>query len=453
MADHASALNHAATFLSNHPQVDTVEALLPDINSVMRGKWIPADRLDKVYKGQFKLPITTLFFDIWGRDVEELVFDEGDADGICLPVEGSLSLVPWLPNTAQLLVHMHTAEATPHPGDPRTVLSDVLSRYHDQGLYPVATTEVEFYLLGPATGDAPYSQSSQRLGGNPTGGDTYGVESLQEQRVVLNEIRRACEVQNIPMDGLLKESAPCQYELNLRHVDDPLLAADHNLLVRRIIRGVARQHGMIASFMAKPQADHAGNGMHVHVSVLDEAGKNIFGDGTTAGSEQLRNAIAGCATHTRDCMAIFAPNLNSYRRLQPGSHAPTSATWGYDNRTVALRVPASDPANTRIEHRLAGSDGNPHLVLAAILAAALDGLERKLEAQPPVEGDAYSHPPEHNLPVEWGVALDHFERSVFVRDHLGATLQRSFILSKRQELATFRADITPLEYSSYLNTL
>ncbi len=443
----------AEAFLQEHSDIDTIEVLLPDINSVMRGKWLPANRLSKVYTGQFKLPVTTLAFDIWGRDVEELVFDEGDADGICLPVADSLRLIPWLPNTAQLLVQMHSPCEQPYVGDPRTVLADVLTRYRERGMFPVTTTEVEFYLLRPKTPDAPFSHSSDRLGSNPPGGDTYGVESLQEQRAVLNDIRRACDIQGIPMDGILKESAPSQYELNLRHVDDPLLAADHNLLVRRIIRGVATQHGMIASFMAKLQPDHAGNGMHVHVSVLNEAGDNIFDDGTERGSEQLRHAIAGCATHTRDCMAIFAPNLNSYRRLQPGSHAPTTASWGYDNRTVALRVPASDPTNTRIEHRLAGSDANPHLVLAAILAAALDGLDRKLEADAPVAGDAYSGKSGRTLPVEWGVALECFEQSVFVREHLGATLQRNFSLSKQQELATFRADITPLEYSSYLSTL
>ena len=299
----------------------------------------------------------------------------------------------------------------------------------------------------------PIIHSSQRQGQCPIGGDTYGVEALQEQRAVLDGIRRACEAQDIPMEGILKESAPSQYELNLRHVADPMLAADHNLLVRRIIRGVAANHGMVASFMAKPQADHAGNGMHVHVSVMDDTGANIFDNGTDRGSDRLRHALAGCAEHTRDCMAIFAPNINPYRRLQPGCHAPTSASWGYDNRPVALRVPASDPANTRIEHRLAGSDCNPHLALAAILAAALDGLERELDPGPPVTGDAYSHSNTGDLPIEWGEALNIYAQSEFVRDHLGEVLQRNYSLSKRQELATFRADITALEYQAYLKNL
>jgi glutamine synthetase len=322
-------------FLRANPDITTIEALLPDCNGVMRGKWLPRHKLAKVYQGEFKLPITALSLDIWGRDVEELVFESGDADGICRPIEGSLLPTPWTVDDSlgQVMLSLYNTDGTPYPGDPRHVLKRILNRFHKAGWRPVVAAELEFSLV-LYDRDGIHHTCPRPVGGMPIGGNTYGVDVLQNNAALLEDIRRACEIQELPFDGIVKESAPSQYEINMQHVDNPVLAADQIQMMKRLIKGVAAKHGMVASFMAKPFENEAGNGMHVHCSLLDERGDNIFDDGSEKGSDQLRHAIAGCMEYMAESTAIFAPNFNSYRRFQPGAHAPTSPGWGYENRTV-----------------------------------------------------------------------------------------------------------------------
>jgi glutamine synthetase len=215
---------------------------------------------------------------------------------------------------------------------------------------------------------------------------------------------------------------------------------------------VAAKHDLIASFMAKPFEEEAGNGMHVHCSVLDESGVNIFDDGTDMGTPQLHNAIAGCLLNMADSVAIFAPSYNSYRRFQPGCHAPTFPSWGYENRTVAVRVPAGSHAARRLEHRVAGADANPYLLFAVLLSAMLDGIEQNLSPGNPITGDGYAQE-EATLPVYMTDAVRLFSESDVIRNALGPELQRIFTLTKEQEIAEFRRRITTLEYQSFLEKL
>jgi glutamine synthetase len=269
---------------------------------------------------------------------------------------------------------------------------------------------------------------------------------------LLEDIRRSCELQELPFDGIVKESAPSQYEINMQHVDNPVLAADQIQLMKRLIKGVARKHGLIASFMAKPFENEAGNGMHVHCSILDDMGKNVFDDGGPLGTDLLRHSIAGCMEYMAESMAIFAPNYNSFRRFQPGVHAPTSPCWGYENRTVSVRVPAGKSTARRLEQRVAGADVNPYLVFAVLLAAVYDGIQQKLDPGEPIEGDGYAQAGE-TLPAYQPEALKLFEGSEFIKRNLGKELQRIYSLSKWQENAEFRSRITELEYQSYLEKL
>lgn len=440
-------------FLRAFPDITTIEALLPDCNGVMRGKWLPRHKLAKVYQGEFKLPITALSLDIWGRDVEELVFEAGDADGICRPIEGSLFPTPWTGdnNHAQVMLSLYNADGTPYPGDPRHVLKSVLARFHNAGWRPVVAAELEFSLV-ICDGDGVQHTCPIPAGHTPIGGNTYGVDVLQHNALLLEEIRRACELQELPFDGIVKESAPSQYEINMQHVDNPVLAADQIQLMKRMIKGIARKHGLIASFMAKPFENEAGNGMHVHCSVLDETGNNIFDDGSPQGTEILRHAIAGCMEYMAESMAIFAPNFNSFRRFQPGVHAPTSPCWGYENRTVSVRVPAGKNNSRRLEQRVPGADTNPYLVFAVLLASVYDGIQQKLDPGAPIEGDGYAQAGE-TLPAYQPDALKLFQDSKFIERNLGGELQRIFSLSKWQENAEFRSRITALEYQSYLEKL
>jgi len=440
-------------FLRAHPEITTIEALLPDCNGVMRGKWLPRHKLSKIFEGELKLPKTALSLDIWGRDVEELVFASGDADGICRPVEGSLLPTPWAANGqhGQIMLSMFDADGSPYMGDPRHVLKQVVARFQETGWKPVVAAELEFSLV---TWDqsTPQHTCPAPAGSSPVGGNTYGLDVLNNHFQMIEDIRVACELQDLPFDGIVKESAPSQYEINMQHVDSPVLAAKQIIQMKRLIKGVAAKHGLIASFMAKPFEEEAGNGMHVHCSVLDEQGNNIFNDGSDLGTDLLRNAIAGCLRYMPDSVAIFAPTFNAYRRFQPGCHAPTFPSWGYENRTVAVRVPAGNNAARRLEHRVAGADANPYLLFAVLLSAMLEGIKQGLDPGDPISGDGYSQEKEL-LPVYIQDAVKIFRESEFIKTNLGSEVQRIYALTKEQEIAEFRKRITTLEYQTFLEKL
>ena len=441
-------------FLRAHPEITTIEALLPDCNGIMRGKWLPRHKLGKIYDGELKLPKTALSLDIWGRDVEELVFASGDADGICRPVEGSLLPTPWSPNSqhGQIMLSMFDGDGTPYMGDPRHVLKQVVSRFQEAGWTPVVAAELEFSLVTWDTDSLPLHTCPSPAGGSPVGGNMYALDVLNQHQEMMEDLRIACEIQDLPFDGVVKESAPSQYEINMHHVDSPVLAAKQIMMMKRLIKGIAAKYGLIASFMPKPFEAEAGNGMHVHCSVLDEQGNNIFDDGTERGTPLLHHAIAGCLSHMADSVAIFAPSYNAYRRFQKGSHAPTSPSWGYENRTVAVRVPAGNHAARRLEHRVSGADANPYLLFAVLLASMLDGIEKELKPSKPITGDGYAQE-KTPLPVYMQDALSAFSESDFIRAALGGELQRIFTLTKQQEIEEFRSRITALEYQSYLERL
>ncbi|MFT5710871.1 MAG: glutamine synthetase [Halioglobus sp.] len=439
-------------FLLANPDIEVFEVILPDIAGGLRGKWVTRDKIHKVFAGGLKLPTSALTFDVWGRDVEAFVFDSGDGDGICEADIDTLVRVPWAKRpTAQVLLSLREVSGEPCENDTRFLLKRLMERFASHGLTPVLASEMEFYLLreeDDALGQPVHTQTD-RVGGALGAGQTYGIDTMEDMAELMHCIRDACNVQGLPIDTLIKESAPSQYEINLYHSPNALVAADQAVLLQRTIKGVAKQHGLRASFMAKPFGDLAGNGMHVHCSLLDKEGNNAFDDGTGAGNELLRQAIAGCLATMEESMLLFAPNLNSYRRFQRGTHAPLAPSWGYENRTVSLRVPADVPAATRIEHRVSGADANPYLAIAAILAGILHGIENKLDAPEPLEGNAYDQLPA-SLPRYWPDALARFESSEFIAANFGKVFQRAYALTKAQELDEFDKQVTALEYDACL---
>jgi glutamine synthetase len=330
------------------------------------------------------------------------------------------------------------------------VLKHVARRFQERQLTPVCAPELEFFLFeeGRPTGQPPRIPATRVNGSCQIGGQLYSTELMRETAPLLHEIRTTCEQMELPLDGLLKELALGQYEINLNHVTDPLRAADNAQLLKQVIKSVARKYGFIASFMAKPFGDRDGNGFHTHVSVLDEQGRNIFDDGSEAGSDPLRWAIAGLAASLPDSMLIFAPHLNSWRRLQRGVHGPLAPTWGYENRYVAMRIPNGECAARRIEHRIAGADANPYLALAAILAGILCGIDMQEDPDPPTT--AGPGKPESVLPATWEAALEAFETSAFIRENLGVDFQRALAAIKRVEQDEFAGAVSALEYDSYL---
>lgn len=439
-------------FLREHPETEIIEMILPDIGGGLRGKWITRDKFDKLLAGGLKLPLSSLLCDIWGRDVEAWVFEAGDGDGYCQPDVRTLVAVPWHDRPmGQVLVSMGQVDGAPCAYDARNILSRLLARFAALGLTPVVATEMEFFLLKQEDDSMgrPEHTQADRVGGTLAAGQTYSVEVMAQMSSLMHDIRDACIVQGLPVDTLIKESAPSQYEINLHHTADALVAADQAVMLKRVIRALALKHGLRATFMAKPFGHLAGNGMHVHCSVLDSDGNNAFSDGGSEGNALLREAVAGCLGTMEEGMLLFAPNLNSYRRFQGGTHAPMAPCWGYENRTVSLRIPADTAAATRVEHRLAGADANPYLVIAAILGGILHGIEHKLQAPPPVAGNAYESVPP-SLPRHWPVALARFCDSDFVREYLGAEFQHVYGLLKQQEMDEFDRQVTPLEYDACL---
>ncbi len=441
-----------AEFLERHPDVQVIETMLPDLNGRLRGKWLERDRIEKVIDGGLKLPITTLALDAFGHDPAGWTFSTGDADGICVPAIETLTNVPWLARpTGQVLMSLSYKNGDTPEFDARNVLNRIVADLDRYGLRAVVACEMEFHLFQAET-DAdgtPRHTQTGHAGDTAVGGRTYELEAMSDAATFMHGVRDACQTQSLPVDALIKEAGPSQFEINLHHEPDALAAADHGVMLRRLIKGVAAQQGYRASFMAKPFAADPGNGMHIHVSLVDAEGNNIFDDGTDLGSDRLRQAVSGCLATMAELMLVFAPNANSYRRFTTQSHAPTAPSWGYDNRTVAVRVPGGDHHAMRIEHRVAGADANIHLVVAAILAGMLYGISEELDVPEPIVGDAYAKMGQI-LPARWSEAIAIFASSAFVRETMGESFQSVYFELKQQELASFDRYVSPLEYDIYL---
>ena len=440
-------------FLAAHPDIEAVEYLITDSNGVLRGKWAPVESLKKAFSDGINFPVSMYGLDVWGREVMEtgLHVETGDRDGFCKAVPGSLRVVPWADRpTAQVILSMHSERGEPFDGDPRVCLQNVVDRMTAAGLTPCCAIELEFYLLDPKLPPMPNGMPSPvyRATSGPTPQNMYALEDLAEYRAVFSDIWDMGKAQGLPVDTMVSEAAPGQFEVNLKHRADAMAAADDGVMLRRLVTEVARKHGLKASFMAKPFIDVAGNGLHVHVSMLDRAGKNIFSDPTT-GEIKLKHCIGGLIDTMNAATLLFVPTWNGYRRMQPGSYAPTTASWGYNNRSVGVRVPASGPEARRLEHRIAGADANPYLVLAAILAGMLEGLEREISPPTPIVRNAYEEPA-LRLPDAMDDAIRLFERSEFVRRAMGVEYRSLFAHLKKAEVAAFEAEITPLERMTYL---
>ena len=428
-----------------------VEALITDCNGIARGKWLPVQKLDTIEKQGLKLPKSALGLDVWGRDIPALAHANGDIDGYCHLVEGSLRplLTERGVDQAQVLLSMFDKDGSPYMGDPRQVLQALVTRFTEKELKPCMAVELEFSLL-------PKPETSETIGTalrdqNAVGGNLYALSELDYHGPLLEALRQAFNTQDLPYEGIIKESAPSQFEINVAHSDDVMLLADQVIRMQRTIRAVSARHGFVASFMPKPIDDEAGNGLHVHCSLLDESGTNVFDDGGEEGTDLLRYAVAGCLELLPASMLLFAPSFNAYRRFQPGNHAPTESAWGYDNRTTAIRIPESPAAARRIEHRVAGADANPYLVLAAVLAGIWHGIENTLSPPNPIEGNAWDQEIDAPaLPTTMDEAISVFDKSDVLSSYLTGDFKTLFLATKVQEWNEFAKRVTEFELETYL---
>ncbi len=453
----ASAPGGAAAGGADAAGYTAIDLMVPDLNGTLRGKRITPDALDKALGNHVRIPGSMFGIDITGENApgSGLVWAVGDADRTLAPVDGKVRPVPWVePPMGQLLMTMLDDDGSPYFADPRHALARVLRRFAERGLSPVVAVELEFYLIDRERDEEGRIQPprSPASGRRERSTQVYGLDEIDAFAALFREVTEACRAQEVPAYSALAEFAPSQYEINLKHVADPLAAADHAVLLKRAVKGVARAHGLDATFMAKPFAAIAGNGMHLHVSLVDEDGVNVFDGGEERVNEPLRHALGGLLATMAEATAIFAPNANSYRRLQPGAYVPLAPTWGFENRTVALRVPGGAAADRRVEHRVAGADANPYLALAAVLAGIHHGLEAGLDPGERITGNAYEKV-EPSLPNRWLDALDALDRSVVIRDYLGPEFCRLYGTVKRFERSKFEAQITPLELDWYLRAV
>ena len=394
-----------------------------DLNGQWRGKRLPASHAPKARAGRIRIPVSAAGLDVAGVDPEgsPLVLPTGDVDGWMIPTGREVPM-PWLPRAATLIAtSLAREDGTPFEADPRVALAAAVERWRARGLEPVAAVEMEFVLVDRA---APLRPPASPLHGRPlVREDCLSLTALDEFASFLDAVEEGAEAMGLPLEGMISEGCPGQMEVNLSH-RDALTAADDAALLKLLIKGTAAAQGMAATFMAKPYAEEAGSGMHVHFS--------FERDGRNATADVLPRVVAGCLAAMPDSTAVFAPNGLSYDRLAPGLFAPTACAWGRENRTCAIRLPAGGPGAARIEHRVAGADANPHLLLATILGAALLGLEDGLEPPPETSGDAYGQ----DLPglaTSWGEAVDRLSSPTMARI-LGPLLITAFTAAKRQEM-------------------
>ena len=423
-------------YLRKHPEVRTIRVAASDLNGQPRGKRIPARFADKAVKDGIRFPFSVLNLDIWGEDIDDspLVFEQGDQDGILKPTRRGFLPMPWLEApTALLPIWMYRDNGQPYDGCPRQALRAVVDRYKARGLTPVVAVELEFFLIDDS-GKTLQVPPSPRSGKRRKAAETMSIRALDAFDTFFTDLYDACEAMDIPADTSTSETGLGQFEVNLMHCDDALRAADDAWLFKMLVKGLARRHGFAASFMAKPYAEYSGSGLHTHFSVLDKDGDNVFDSGGPKGTAMLRHAVAGCLNAMHDCALIFAPHQNSFERLVPEKHAPTAICWGYENRTAAIRIPAGNPAARRIEHRVAGADVNPYLMLAAILGAAIEGIEAGIEPPAPVSGNAYALDNLAQIPSTWEAAIDAFDNSTIVPKIFHPEIVRNLVLTKRQEL-------------------
>jgi glutamine synthetase len=450
-------VDEARDFLARHPAIDSIDLLLSDLNGVLRGKRIPRENLEKAYVNGINLPGSVFALDITGNTIEEtgLGLDIGDCDQVCRPIPGTLMPTPWLRDgrQGQLLMTMRNEHDGPFFADPRNVLAQQVQRLEAMGFTAVVALELEFYIVDRTRDDLGRVQPprSPETGERATTSQVYSISELDEYAGFLGDIQAAAATQNLPLDTALKECAPGQFEINLVHGSDVLKACDSAVLLKRLIKGIAVNHGFEATFMAKPYDAEAGNGMHVHMSLLDAHGRNVFAaaDENPLGTEMLRHAIGGLLRLMPESVALMAPNLNSFRRFQPGLYVPMAPTWGFDNRSVALRIPSGPNAARRIEHRVGGADANPYLLLATLLASVIHGIANRISPEEIVTGNAY----EQFDPVltnSWSRALELLERSEVLNEALGRDFLKVFLANRRAERASAMQVVSRLEYDWYL---
>ncbi len=425
-------------------QISEVEAMVPDLTGNARGKFIPAAQF--MQGGNPKLPESILIQTVTGEYSDEHwdFVEPTDADMILKPDPSTMRVVPWAREpTAQIIHDCYTADGEPHPLATRNVLRRVLGLYEDKGLTPVIAPEVEFYLVSRNTDpDNELEAPTGRSGRPEMSRQSYSIDAVAEFEDFVEDMYEFAEAQELDADTLIHENGVAQMEINFLH-GDALKLADQVFTFKRTVRETAHKHGMYATFMAKPMQEEPGSALHIHQSVLNADGRNIFAEDDGTHTPEFLAYIAGLQRFTPDLISLYAPNVNSYRRLAPDISAPINLNWGIDNRTTAFRVPESPPAATRVENRFPGADANPYLALAASLASGLLGMELGLTPTEPHQGTANEDAVEVARTLEEG--LRNLMSTPALVDIFGDLFLRAYTAVKLDEFEEFNQVISSWE--------
>lgn len=448
-------------FTAANPDLKMFEVMMPDLNGILRCKRLHRDEMEGLFKGNQKSPITLPVITPMGEYSVDIDADdmEGERDVRLSPIAGSLARINWLDSpTGQVLTSHVELDGSPCWVESRQALQRVVNKFSEHGLSPVVATELEFYLIAPGDDNRPRPLLGRIPG---TGLEQHGTQYVEANDLwqldgFLDDLRTACELQGIALTTLHSEFSPGQWEVNTRHGSDIMKVCDDTLLLRRLVKGVAHRHGLAATFMAKPFAEHPGSGMHLHASLYDKDGNNLFASAgsTEPGiSDTMRHAMGGVLATMAENTLLFAPNANSYRRFVEGAYVPLEPRWGYNHREVAVRIPVSGPENRRFEHRVAGADANPYLVVAAVLAGMLHGMETQTDPGPMVEQLSDYSAREVHIPTRWFAAIEKFSQSSIMPAYLGQQFCRGYSSMRRAEEAMYHTTIPTQDYEWYLRAL
>jgi glutamine synthetase len=438
--------DQATDFLARHPTVQWIDIFMHDLNGIARGKRIRAHDLTAFADKGFMVPSTCYIMDMRGSCVEETgrLWETGDPD-----LQFRILSETLVPVAVDGTTHAQAVMVPVEDDgglDPRRILQRQTAALAGMGFQPVTAVELEFYVSAAAKNGTFQLKTPCGLVDNPDWQQLYQFEELDCVAPFIDDIYRIAEAQGLPVDAVLQEAGPGQFEINLKHRKDPAGAALDGLLLKRAVKAAARAHDMEATFMAKPHHDWSGSGMHIHVSLVDGDGRNVFAGEPISGL--FHNALGGLRETMGDFMAVWAQSANAYRRYQPKSYVPMAAHWGFNNRTASLRVLNSSPNATRVEHRIAGADANPYLVLAGVLGGIRHGIENKLDPGPAAEGNCDgSNAPK--VPTAWVNALSQFRESEAVRETFGAVFQKTFAEIKEAERLDFERVVTALDHQWY----
>jgi glutamine synthetase len=427
--------------------VRAVRLQYADLHGICRGKDIPSGVFAEAAEEGISFVEAIMTVDLRHNVIAG--FEKGFPDLHARPDLATLVRLPWQPDIAACIADLEDASThEPSPLDSRGALKRVLAQYAELGLSPVVGPELEFYLCEPdpgaATGFRPYASQDSPV---------YTVGDQGDPKGVVSRMLDAAVALGLGAIAASHEYGRGQFEINLRHTT-ALDSADRALRFKEMVKELAAQEGLRATFMGKPWNDDEGSGFHLHVSLADAEGENCCADpeGEAGLAAVSRHFIAGVLEHAPAMMVFFNPTVNAYRRLNAEALVPTRVCWGHDNRFVLVRVPQERGGSTRIEIRVGDGTANPYLAYTAALAAGLDGIRRELEPPAPLEGLIYELPEEQQgvpLPTSFAEALRALDADQVIGDAIGSELVETFKTIKAAELDRFQAWVTDWEFAEY----